>query len=50
MNEVSKNSQENNKVEHEKSTDENGGFIFSSAIKIHDPETNEVLLQSRGDD
>jgi hypothetical protein len=28
---------------------EQGGFYFSSAIKIHDPETQEVLVQMRGD-
>ena len=50
MNKVSENFQENTQTEPEKSTDEEGGFIFSSAIKIHDPETNEVLLQIRGDD
>lgn len=30
--------------------DEQSGFYFSSFIKIHDPNTNEVLLQTRGDD
>lgn len=30
-------------------TDENGGFIFSSAIKISDPNTKEILVQVRGD-
>jgi hypothetical protein len=29
--------------------DEKGGFIFSSAIKIFDPNTEEVLVQQRGD-
>ena len=29
--------------------DETGGFYFSSFIKITDPNTNEVLLQARGD-
>lgn len=29
---------------------ETGGFTFSSGIKIFDPNTNEVLLQKRGDD
>ena len=26
-----------------------GGFYFSSHIKITDPETNEVLVNTRGD-
>jgi hypothetical protein len=29
---------------------EQGGFYFSSAVKIFDPNTNEVLVQQRGDD
>lgn len=29
---------------------EQGGFIFSSAIKITDPNTKEVILHMRGDD
>lgn len=29
--------------------DESGGFYFSSFIKIHDPNTGEVLVQQRGD-
>lgn len=29
---------------------ENGGVYFSSSIKIFDPNTNEVLVQKRGDD
>ena len=29
--------------------DEKGGFIFSSVIKIFDPNTEEVLVQQRGD-
>jgi hypothetical protein len=38
-------------VETEKrdSLNEYSGFYFSSAIKIHDPNTNEVLVQIRGD-
>ena len=26
-----------------------GGFYFSSSIKITDPNTNEILVQKRGD-
>lgn len=33
----------------EKPTDENGGFVFSSAVKISDPNTKEILVQVRGD-
>ena len=29
--------------------DEKGGFMFSSAVKISDPNTKEVLVQMRGD-
>jgi hypothetical protein len=32
-----------------KPVDENMGFYFSSAIKIHDPDTGDVLVQIRGD-
>ena len=33
----------------EKKPNENGGFYFSSSIKITDPDTKEVLVQMRGD-
>jgi len=29
--------------------DESGGFYFSSFLKITDPNTKEVLVQTRGD-
>jgi hypothetical protein len=29
---------------------EQGGFIFSTAIKISDPNSKEILLHMRGDD
>jgi len=29
--------------------DETSGFVFSSFIKIHDPNTQEILVQLRGD-
>jgi hypothetical protein len=29
--------------------DENSGFVFSSAVKISDPNTKEILVQIRGD-
>lgn len=30
--------------------DEQGGFMFSSVIKITDPNSKEVLVHQRGDD
>lgn len=33
----------------EKKPDESGGFYFSSFVKITDPETGEILAQTRGD-
>jgi len=35
--------------EDKKPVDENTGFYFSSSIKIYDPNTDEVLVQKRGD-
>lgn len=36
--------------EYEKKPNEFGGVYFSSSIKIFDPNTNEILVQQRGDD
>jgi len=33
----------------EKPVDENMGFYFSSSIKIHDPDSGEVIVHMRGD-
>ena len=33
----------------EKRPNELGGFYFSSHLKIHDPNTKEVLVKIRGD-
>jgi hypothetical protein len=33
----------------EKKPNELGGFYFSSSVKITDPDTEEVLVQIRGD-
>lgn len=41
---------ETTKEKSEPKPDENAGFIFSSAIKIFDPKTSEILVQKRGDD
>lgn len=38
------------KQKSEQKPDEHAGFVFSSAIKIFDPKTEEVLVQKRGDD
>lgn len=48
------NKQENNKEPQESEyvgpePDESGGFYFSSFLKITDPNTNEVLVETRGD-
>lgn len=37
-------------VEDEKPVNEKGGFYFSSLVKITDPNTQEVILQIRGDE
>ena len=37
------------KAKPEVKPDEHGGFYFSSFLKITDPETNEILVQTRGD-
>jgi hypothetical protein len=34
----------------EATPDEQGGFIFSSVLKITDPNTKEIILHMRGDD
>lgn len=48
MNENIENEQEQLKNPQE-SVDEYSGFYFSSAVKIFDPETEEVLVNIRGD-
>ena len=49
MNENTENNEIKNKDPNEKPVNENGGFLFSSAVKIYDPNTEEVLVQIRGD-
>ena len=50
MNEnVEENKQELGRKVPEKKPNEVGGFYFSSSLKITDPNTNEVLVQMRGD-
>lgn len=36
-------------IEKQKPVNETGGFCFSTIIKIFDPETEEILVQQRGD-
>jgi hypothetical protein len=48
------NNQENNKKpqlteEYGSAPDESGGFYFSSFLKITDPNTKEILVETRGD-
>lgn len=50
MTENTDNNLEKQTNSQENPVDEQGGFIFSTAIKITDPNTKEVLLHMRGDD
>jgi hypothetical protein len=53
INKYMSNNIEENKAEPVKEygpkPDEHGGFYFSSHLKITDPNTKEVLVQTRGD-
>lgn len=42
--------EDKNKQIPEKKPNENGGFYFSSSVKVFDPNTKEVFVQKRGDD
>lgn len=45
-----KNNESLNKAdENDRKPDELGGILFSSAIKIFDPNTKEVIVHTRGD-
>ncbi len=49
---MTNNTEENNTKpvqEYGPKPDEHGGFYFSSFLKISDPNTKEVLVQTRGD-
>lgn len=48
MNKNSENTQEQVQNSQD-SVDEYSGFCFSTAIKIFDPETQEILVNIRGD-
>jgi len=43
------NNQKDKASDTEKKPNENAGIYFSSAIKIFDPNTKEILVQKRGD-
>lgn len=47
---MNENTENLEKKDFESKPDEETGFYFSSAIKIFDPDTGEVLVQIRGDD
>lgn len=49
MEEQNKDKQENLEKTPEKKPNEHAGFYFSSHLKIHDPNTKEVLVKQRGD-
>lgn len=49
MNDKSDNDTLKEKKLLEKKPNETGGIYFSSHIKIYDPETQQVLVQKRGD-
>lgn len=49
MNNNSEKMDKNTEQKVEPKADEVSGFYFSSSIKIHDPNTSEVLVQIRGD-
>lgn len=43
------NDKSENETMNQKPVDETGGFCFSTFVKIFDPETQEILVQQRGD-
>lgn len=47
--EMNDKSEKVDQKEEQKPVNETGGFYFSTTIKIFDPETEEVLVQQRGD-
>ena len=46
---TSENKPEPVKADSDVKPNEHGGFYFSSHVKITDPNTKEVLVQTRGD-
>ena len=49
MNNKQENNQNHQDSKAEVKPNESGGFYFSSFLKITDPNTKEVLVQTRGD-
>ena len=49
MNNKQENNQNSQDSKVEVHPNESGGFYFSSFLKITDPNTSEVLVQTRGD-
>jgi hypothetical protein len=49
MNQSQPKNQKDNSIPVEKTPNESSGIYFSSAIKIFDPITKEILVQKRGD-
>lgn len=49
MNSIDENKQDKIANVPEKKPNEVGGFFFSSFLKISDPNTKEILIQTRGD-
>ena len=49
MNNKQENNQNSQDSKAEVQPNESGGFYFSSFLKITDPNTSEVLVQTRGD-
>jgi hypothetical protein len=49
MNNKQENNQNPQNLKVESKPNESGGFYFSSFLKITDPNTKEVLVQTRGD-
>jgi hypothetical protein len=50
MNENPQVAQQTDEPDSTPAPNEQGGFIFSTSIKITDPDTKEILLHMRGDD
>jgi GTPase SAR1 family protein len=49
MNQNNEKTQELQENKDKKPVDEVSGFYFSSSVKIFDPNTDEILVQKRGD-
>ncbi len=46
---MSENPEKKDEKQEQKPVNEHSGFYFSSFVKIHDPNTKEILVQQRGD-